>query len=307
MIESRPARPRRFGKNDLNLLIVILSWALNLSVVKFAFLEMDPKAFNAVRFAAATLFLVVLIRGRGRGGPLPARDQRWMILLGLIGHTAYQAFFIEGIARTTATHAALIFGVTPVMVAMLTQWLGHERVGATGWGGAILAFGGVYVIIAGRPPAEGPAPSLIGDLLILAAGLCWALYTVLARPLLERHSPLRVTTLSMVWGTLFLIPLCVPALGSQDWTRVGLVGASATLYGIFFPLVIAYVLWYRSVREVGSLRTAVYANLVPVAGALAGWVLLGERLYPALGLGAAAIFAGIALTRREMSAHPSGD
>ena len=184
-------------------------------------------------------------------------------------------------------------------VGLLSHLMRHERVTTSGWAGTVLAFGGVYVIIAGKAPEEGPAPSLFGDLLILLAALSWCLYTVLAKPLLQRHSPMKMTAVTMTLGLVFLLPLCVPALGRQDWSRVTLVGWSATLYAALFPLVLAYVLWYRSVRNVGSVRTAVYSNLVPVVGTLAGWLLLGERLYPALGLGAAAIFAGIGLTRER--------
>jgi drug/metabolite transporter (DMT)-like permease len=287
----------RFDANDLGLLLVVLFWALNLTVVKFAFLEMRPLAFNGVRFTAAAAALVVLLRWRRGFVKMAKRDALWMILLGLIGHTAYQTFFIEGIARTTASHAALIFGVTPVAVAILSALLGHERVSAARWAGAAIAFGGVYVIIAGRPPAAGPAPSLPGDLMILGAAICWCLYTVLAKPILDRHSPLEVTALSMTWGAIFLVPLCLLEIVRQDWGVVSLRGWSATVYGFVFPLVVAYVLWYRSVRNVGSLRTAVYSNLVPVLGTLIAWVFLDEHLYPALGVGAAAIFGGIALTR----------
>ena len=69
------------------------------------------------------------------------------------------------------------------------------------------------------------------------------------------------------------------------------------VYSFLFALVISYILWYRSVKKVGNLRTAVYSNLVPVFGTLFGVWLLGDRLTPGLGLGAACILLGIVLTR----------
>jgi drug/metabolite transporter (DMT)-like permease len=290
--------------NDLGLIVVVVSWGLNLSVVKFALGEMLPLAFNGVRFTLASLTLLLLLRWFGETHRASARDSWSLVGLGMLGHTAYQIFFIEGIARTTASHSALIFGVTPVVVAILSLLLGHERVGAAGWAGAALAFGGVYVIIAGRAPSGGPAPSLTGDLLVLVAAICWCLYTVLARPLLSRHSPLKVTALSMAWGVLAMLPFCAPSLWRQEWTRVTWGGAAAVAYSFIFALVIAYILWYRSVRKVGNVRTAVYSNLVPLTGTLAGWLFLGERPYPALGVGAAAIFGGIALTRGHTAPAP---
>lgn len=288
--------------NDLGLLTVVLCWGLNLAIVKVALRDLLPLAFNATRFLLASLTLLALLRLYREGYRTSRGDLGWLVLLGLIGHTGYQIAFIEGISRTTASHAALIFGISPVIVALLSRALGHEEIRASGWMGAALAFLGVYVIMAGKPSPIGPSPSLAGDALVVLAAICWCVYTVLARPLLTRHSPLKVTALSMAWGAVALLPFCVPSLLRQEWKAVSPVAWGSTLYSFVFALVVAYVLWYRSVRKVGNVRTAVYSNLVPVTGTIAGWLLLGERLYPALGVGAAAIFGGIALTRMGGSA-----
>jgi drug/metabolite transporter (DMT)-like permease len=285
--------------NDVSLFGVVLIWGLNLPVVKVALRQMLPLAFNGVRFSLATLTLLLLLRWFGETYRTTASDGWKLAGLGLLGHTAYQMCFIEGLARTTASHTALIFGVTPVIVAVLTLMLGHEHVPPAAWAGAVLAFAGEYLIIAGKAPAEGPLPTLQGDLLVLGAAFCWCFYTVLARPLLARHSPLKVTALSMAWGFVGLLPWCVPSMARQEWSSLGMGVWAATGYSFLFALVVSYIIWYRSVQTVGTVRTAVYSNLVPVTGTLAGWALLGERLTPTLGLGAAAIFAGIALTRMQ--------
>jgi drug/metabolite transporter (DMT)-like permease len=282
-----PASQRfRLDANDLGLLGVVLIWGFNLPVVKIALGQFEPLSFNAVRFVLASSLLLLLLHRR-ESSRTSRRDMLSLFGLGLLGQTAYQILFIEGISRTTASHTALIFGMTPVLVALLSLLLGHEKVGVWGWTGALLAFGGEYLIIAGKSPAEGPTPSLRGDLLVLGAAFCWCLYTVLARPLLSRHSPLKVTALSVAWGTLAMLPLCLPS----NW----MIAVLSSL----FALVVAYLLWYRSVHRVGNVRTAVYSNLVPMTGTFAGWLILGERLYPLLAVGAAAIFAGIGLTRRR--------
>ena len=296
------ARGFTLDANDLGLLGVVIIWGLNLTVIKFAIQEVRPLAFNAARFTLAALTLLALLRLQGESFRTDRRDLLALIAAGVMGHTAYQVLFIEGIARTTASHAALIFGVSPVVVAILSSLLGHERIRMTGWLGAASAFGGVYLIMAGKAPAGGPAPSLRGDLLVLAAAVSWCIYTVMAHPLLSRHSPLKVTALSLGWGVLLMLPFCAPSIVHQDWRRIGVEAWAATLYSCLFALVVAYLLWYRSVKKVGNVRTAVYSNLVPVTGTLAGWAFLGERLYPALAVGAAAIFGGIALTR--MNAPP---
>jgi drug/metabolite transporter (DMT)-like permease len=301
---TRPGAPRRgfvLHANDLGLLAVVVIWGLNMSIVKMVLKDMSPLAFNAVRFTLATIMLLALLRRFGESMRTSRKDMLSLLGLGLLGHTAYQVLFIEGIAQTTASHTALIFGISPVVVAILSQMLGHEHVSAASWAGAVLAFGGEYLIIAAKAPIEGPPSSLRGDLLVVAAAFCWCFYTVLARPLLTRHSPLKVTALSMSWGYLGMIPMCIPSVLRQSWGSLSWKDWGGILYSFLFALVISYLLWYRSVHKVGNVRTAVYSNLVPVSGTLAGWAFLGERLYPALALGAAAIFAGIVLTRRQQS------
>jgi drug/metabolite transporter (DMT)-like permease len=288
----------RFDSNDLGLVAVVLIWGFNLPVVKIALRQFEPLSFNAVRFVlAALLLLLLLLRRRDESPRTSVADMLKLLGLGLLGQTAYQILFIEGIARTTASHTALIFGLTPVLVAILSLLLGHEKVGVAAWTGAALAFGGEYLIIAGKAPVEGPTPSLRGDLLVLGAAFCWCLYTVLARPLLARHSPLKVTALSVGWGTLAMLPFCLPAVLRQDWKQVTQADWLIAVLSSLLALVLAYLLWYRYVKRVGNVRTAVYSNLVPVSGTFAGWLILEERLSPLLALGAAAIFAGIALTR----------
>ena len=133
--------------------------------------------------------------------------------------------------------------------------------------------------------------------LILLAVVCWSLYTILSKRLLEIYSPLRVTAVTLSIGALVLIPVSIPDIRRQEWVSVSSVAWGGVIYSLLFALVVSYVLWYRSVRAVGNLRTAIYSNLVPVFGALFGILLLGERVTPNLLAGGGCILGGIVLTR----------
>ena len=305
----RPSTGTNPLRNDLELLIVVLLWAFNLSVVKVGLREIEPPAYNIVRFVCASAVLLVLTRLREGSLQVPRRDLGRIALLGLVGHAVYQICFIEGLARTTASSASLLFGSTPVVVALLSRLAGHERIRPHGALGALLGFGGVYLIVrsgaggadpgaaAGQAAARFAGAATAGNMLIVGAVVCWSLYTVLARGMLQRHSPLRVTALSMAAGTLLLIPPAIPACLRQDWRSVSGLTWAGLAYSFLFALVVSYVIWYRSVKQVGNLKTAVYSNLVPVFGTLFGVWLLDERLTAGLGLGASCILAGIILTR----------
>jgi len=101
-----------------------------------------------------------------------------------------------------------------------------------------------------------------------------------------------------------MIPPALPDLARQDWGAVSPLTWAGAAYSFIFALVISYIFWYRSVKEVGNLRTAVYSNLVPVFGTLFGVWILGERLTSGVAFGGACILTGILLTRLR---RPSGE
>ena len=292
---------RRRLTNDIELMAVVLFWAFNITVVKFSLREMGPLAFNVLRFAGAAVLLLALTRWIEGSVKVERTDMGRMVLLGLIGHTFYQLCFILGLERTTASATAFIFVSTPIVVGLLSRLAGHERIAMKSAAGAFLAFSGVYLISrggqAGAPGQGGTQSVALGNALVMAAVVWWALYTVLSKRMLEKYSPLRVTAVSLSIGTLFLIPAAMPDLLAQRWETISVITWVGLAYSLIFALVISYVIWYRSVKEVGSLKTAIYSNMVPVAGALSGFFFLGERITTGLGVGGACILGGILLTR----------
>ncbi|MGH9870552.1 MAG: DMT family transporter [Candidatus Polarisedimenticolia bacterium] len=291
--------PRSLLRHDIELMLVVLFWAFNVTVVKRCLGDMGPLAFNILRFGMAAVVLMALTLWWD-GAPRVSRADAWrLLLLGFLGHAAYQLCFVLGLARTTATATALIFGSTPVVVGVLSRLAGHERIGWAGAGGALLAFAGVALIVRGAPAGQAASShgSWTGNLLVMAAVLFWSAYTVLSSDLLRRHSPLRVTALSLTAGTAMMLPVSIGPLMSQDWSAVPPIAWAGLIYSFIFALVVSYILWYRSVRAVGNLRTALYSNLVPVFGALFGVWLLDERLSAGVGMGGALVLGGIVLSR----------
>jgi len=290
----------RFTVDDLWLFLMVNIWALNLTVLKVVFREMTPLAFNAARFTLASLVfagLIAWLEG-GRRLWIEGADLPKVVLLGLMGHTGYQLCFVLGLHLTTATHAGLIFGTTPLVIAVLSTLKGHERLAWPIWAGLASSATGVILTVSGRQVQGGRALSTLGgDALLLLAVLLWALYTVHSKPMLGRYSPLRLTGLSMIAGTVPLVLIALPACGRLDWGAVGWLSWGGLGYSAFLAVVLSYLIWYRSVARVGSARTAVYGNLVPVLGPLFAVWLLREPLTGQLALGGGCIVTGIILTR----------
>ena len=293
-------------------------WGTNYAVVKTAFIELDPQAFNALRLILASAVMVGANLVMGRHRPDPADAERgeiasifhspaevtradWLRLawLGLVGHCLYQYLFIGGLADTSVANGALIVSSSPIVITLFSTVMGKERLGALHWAGTVLSFLGIYIVV-GRGAHVSEA-SLRGDVMLLAAVVCWALYTLGARPLMARHSPVGVTALSMLIGTILYLPLAASALARQDWTAVSALTWIKVVYSALFAICVAYTIWYAAVREIGSARTSVYSNLLPIVAMVTAYVWLAEPLgLHKLG-GAAAVLAGVALTRLGQS------
>jgi drug/metabolite transporter (DMT)-like permease len=305
---SRP----RFARIDALLFLMTLIWGTNYAIVKHAFTEMDPQAFNALRMVVASSVFVVMmltVRRSGAGAavdasrpgvfytphPMTRRELLSLAVRGIVGPSLYPYLFLAGLARTSVANSAVIAAAAPVMIAIVSGASGEERIGRGHWLGAALSLLGIYIVVG--PGVTIGGSSLKGDLLMVAAMCCWSAYTLGARPLMTRHSPVAVTGISMAVGTLFYVPAVAGHVAALQWRTVSPVTWVALVYSAVFSLSVSYTIWYAGVREIGSARTSVYSNLVPVFAMATAIVFIGEPVSLRKMAGAAAVLVGVALTR----------
>ena len=210
-------------------------------------------------------FLAVLGRRPPGESASIARDDWWrVVFLGVVGGTLYQLFFLHGVPRTSVANAGLIFGLSPVVISLMSAVVGHERLSWTRWLGGALSVLGLYFVVG--VSAAVSLNSLAGDAFVFAGMLCWAVYSVASRPLLGRYSPTVLTAWATVVGAALYVALSVPTLAATNWAGVSwwswfLMTASSVVC-----LVLAYVIWYTGVQRLGATRTSAYSNLTPIAG-----------------------------------------
>jgi drug/metabolite transporter (DMT)-like permease len=296
----------RFTRIDGLLLLMTVIWGGNFAVVKVAMREIPEYGFGALRLLlASVLFLVVIARRGGLAASaarVSAHDWRRIALLAVIGHTVYQVLFLGGVSRTSVANSSLIFGCTPIVVSLISSYLGHERIGGLRWAGVLLSFAGIYLVVSQEQDAGS---TRAGDLMIAGALLMWAAFTIGSRPLLSRHSPLVLTGFTMIVGAAGYLPLGVPSLLALDWRDVSGMAWVGMIYSSVFALVIAYLIWYTGVQHLGNSHTSLYSNVVPIIAMAIAAVVLGEPVTVQKIGGAAAVLAGLALTRVETGSPPS--
>ena len=301
MVKSKQTNSWGVSPADGLLLCTILFWGVNFSVVKFALAEISPLPFNGLRFIVAAGSMVFLARLTGHRLSFQRHHLGYLIGLGLLSNTAYQLFFVFGIARTTAANSSLILATVPAWVALIGTIAGVERVEPKGWLGVALSLAGiVLIILGGNSQAEFQfgGPSLLGNILVLMAMLCWSTYTLLVRPMMRHYSSVVVTTIPTVIGAIPLVLIAIPSFVTLNWGEVPLIAWGALVFSGIFSITLAYFFWNFGVSRLGSARTSLYSNLTPPVALFVAWLLLGETLTPQQWGGAVLAFGGVILARR---------
>jgi drug/metabolite transporter (DMT)-like permease len=247
------------------------------------------------------------IRRDARPRQLDRAVLRELAWLGVIGVTVNQSCFLAGLARSTPTHAALLYALTPAFVHLIAIRTRDERPNALFGLGIGLALAGALVVIAVRAPTATPSPdtasTVRGDLLILAGVLAWAIYSARAPRHVRTIGALRFTGVTAVAGALAAIPIGLPAVIALTPRTVPLAAWGGLAYLIVFTSGIAYLLWTLAMKGLSATQVAVFANLQPVMTALLSAALLGERLSLALVAGGGLVLAGVGLTQWSMNRH----
>lgn len=299
MVES--TAQKNINLADGFLLLTVIFWSINFSMVKFALVELPPLAFNGLRMLLAAGLMLLLVPLLGYSLKFQRHHLGRLIVLGLLGNTAYQLCFIFGIARTSADNAALILATVPVWVALIGTIAGTEKVTTGGWLGVGLSLAGIGLIILGgqrQAQLHFGGASLLGDGLILGATLCWSLYTLISRRMLRDYSSIAVTTFSTVVGVIPLLLLAIPPLVQLDWTTISMTAWGALIFSGVFGITLAYFFWNYGVSQLGSAHTSLYSNLTPPLALLIAWLLLGETLTLVQIGGGLLALGGVALARR---------
>jgi drug/metabolite transporter (DMT)-like permease len=283
--------------SDFLLLLVAAIWGINFVAVKFLLFEISPVNLILFRFFSSSILLFLLLFFF-EDVKIPLKDFLYLCLLGLTGITTYQFFFTYGIKYTSATNASILLNIAPVYGGIISHLLGYEKFNKKRVLGIITGFMGAYIIIT-KGSFQLGGGNIKGDLLMLVASILWALYTILSKPLLERHSALKVTTFSMITGSVLLIPFMPFYANTGEFVRLSLTGWMWLLFTTIFSIVVAFFLWYRSVSKIGPSRTLIYQYLIPVFAAFFAYLLLKERLYVSQLIGAIIVFFSISMARRN--------
>ena len=227
------------------------------------------------------------------------KDELIALLLGLSGGSLY--FIVENyaLAYGYCSNVSLIVCLTPLVTALIVGWrYPAERLGKAGAAGSLVALAGMALVVFNGNFVLKLSP--LGDILALAACLCWALYSLLIKHLGARYGNMLITRKVFGYGLLTIVPLLllrglnykvVLDGGVQVWGNILFLGCVASM--------LCFLGWNWCLARLGTVRATNFLYLNPVVAIVSSTLVLGERVTWIAILGAALILAGLVYIDRH--------
>ena len=228
----------------LKLLLTAFFWGGTFIAGRVIAGSVEPPAAAFVRFAIASLFLLVIaIRAEGRL-PVPSLNQLVpVVLLGLTGVFAYNIFFFTGLKYIQAGRAALIIATNPIFVSLLSAFFFKETLNwIKGIGIVTSVVGAMLVITQGELTDLTHLGFGTGEAMILGCVVSWVTYSLIGKVVMKTLTPLVAVTYSAVVGTMVLaIPVWNKGLAIDilhftpfEWINLIYLGFFGTVLGFFW-------------------------------------------------------------------------
>ena len=291
-------------------------WGTGFYWGRIALNEMNVEHMVLYRFLFACLGMApVILSRRARFTP---GEWRTMLLAAAFGIPIQFLLQFHGLALTTVSHASLMVGSMPVMLAAAAAIFAHERLDWIGWLALCASTCGAAMVVLGgdRATTGRETPSLAGDLLVIVSLIVALGWILLSKKLMETHSPPVVTAYTIYSGTLMLIvwecgcwllsPLTHQNIEPMPFLHMSRTAWIALAIGGLACTATTTLLWNWGIHHVPASRAGVFLNIEPALGSILGVELLGERLGPYAWLGGALILgAAITLTIRGNEPQPA--
>ncbi|WP_219219475.1 DMT family transporter [Variovorax boronicumulans] len=279
----------------VDLVLLGALWGASFLFMRIGAAEFGALPAAAVRVTVAALFLLPLLFLRGQGAAL---RQHWKasLLIGVLNSGLPFAFFCFALLTINSGLAAVLNATVPMFGALVAWAWFSERPSGSRIVGLVIGFTGVAMLASRSAGVHADASSSSATwavLACLAACLCYGIAASATRRHLSGVPALATATGSQIGATLFL---ALPALwfwpekmpSARAWLALVVLGVACT--GL------AYILFFRLIERAGPARALTVTFLVPVFAVFYGTVFLGEHITQWMGVCAAVIVCGVALS-----------
>lgn len=281
--------------------VTIVIWGSTFVFTKLLLLAgLSAAQIFTLRFIIAYVLLLAYSIRRFRAFADSWRDELLLMALGVTGGSVYFLAENEALNYTTATNTSLIVCSCPLVASVLIGlFYKAERMSRLQTLGALMAVAGVCVVVLNGHFVLHLSP--IGDMLALAANLCWALYSVLMIPAGRKYDSVFITRKVFFYGLLTIIPYYIWRPEELDFSKITF--TSSVLFNLLFLGCVAsmacFLAWTWVIKRLGAMVTTNYVYLNPVATIVFAWWILSEQITPFFLLGTVLILLGMYLADKK--------
>ena len=265
-------------------------WGTSFPAIKIGLQYMDPYTFVFLRFltASLTMLLILVITGKAS---FNFNKKRLVIFLGVVNGVAYMLEYV-GMASTTASKSSLFINLSAVWVALLCPLLLRERLDGKKAVGVGISVAGVVLMTTNLNVASLTQGAIIGDILVVGAGIAWAIFMVYNKPLANSSKSLVLPmTLLLVFTLIPLLPTGLLSAGS--FASLPLEAWLAILYTAVLCWVLPYYLWIKGLQHLSPATSAIVLLTEILVAVTISTLFLGEIFTAISGLGAILIVVAI--------------
>jgi drug/metabolite transporter (DMT)-like permease len=294
------------SRNTFSWFLLILAntlWAASYVAAKYALADTSLIIMLALRIGISSLVLLPFVIAWRKNLDLTRQMIPQLLLLALIGFVINKLLEFGGLALTTASDVALLITSESIFTAALSWLLLRERFKPVTGFALLLGFVGVYLIVERslipNIPTGGGFMRILGDLLVIMALLVESFYTVRAKSMLVKHSPLLITSASIVISMLFWTPVAAWQILSTGWHPIGLVAWLSIGWMAIMSTVVAYLAWFKGLAQVDGSAAASTLFIQPLLGTFLAIVLLHDQLTPMTIVGGILIIVSVYVISRN--------
>ncbi|MFP3123313.1 DMT family transporter [Ectobacillus funiculus] len=280
------------------LLAVVVIWGINYTIGKYGVVELTAIDFTAIRMLIAAPLLLFITLGIERSVLIRREDLGRLVIVSIVGITLYQTLFMETIKYISATNASLLISLSPIFTTIFSLLMRQERFSIQKLLGSLTAFIGAALVLLVHDPSSHQKNVVMGTMIGILASVSWGVYPILANPLINKYSALRVTAWSAMIGAVPLFLLSSSNLLSLSF-HLKLTTWLSLLYSILFVTIFGLVAWYVGVQKIGATNTMVYMYVTPLAAVLFAAIWAHEHVYFQQIIGGSIIFIGLWLVKHK--------
>ncbi|MBN7574910.1 MULTISPECIES: DMT family transporter [Clostridium] len=270
----------------------VVLWSASFIATKLAYETFAPIQLAAVRTLFAVILFWFMRKITSNNEQIQKEDRMRIALSGFLGITLYFAIENIGVSMTSSSNSALIVASFPAVTTLLEFFIYHSKPNIKKVLGIILAIIGVAVLT--QINVDGNSKSMLGNIILIGAGIVWAFYNFITRDLTNKYSAMTLTYYQMLAGFIFFLPFVI--IEGKTWRMPTMTSASALIYLSVGCSIVAFLLYNLGLRKLSASISVSLMNLVPVLGLIFSILILHERVSTVQILGGVIVIIGVILS-----------